>query len=232
MVLKGPKLGVPGLAAAGFALAALFPLASAVSADAFSPTFSAPTSVTTSPTGCYPLFVACKLTLSGQQTSALGGTGTFTDVLDFAGPATYDNKTNTWSVQLKSDSTLTLVGSDKTSTLAINTAGTFTIGVNGSTWTLSGPYTVGTNTGVYAGVSGSGTFSPAYNVATSSISLNAPSGLSAPSGNGGGNPLGGNGGLGATPELDSIALFGSGVLGLAGYGLLRFRARRRQLEQR
>jgi len=30
----------------------------------------------------------------------------------------------------------------------------------------------------------------------------------------------------ATPELDSLALFGSGALGLASYGLIRWRARR------
>jgi hypothetical protein len=41
-------------------------------------------------------------------------------------------------------------------------------------------------------------------------------------------PVGGFGGLfAATPELDSLALFGSGALGLAGYGLMRMRARRR-----
>jgi hypothetical protein len=31
----------------------------------------------------------------------------------------------------------------------------------------------------------------------------------------------------ATPELDSAVLFGTGLLGAAGYGLLRLRARRR-----
>jgi hypothetical protein len=40
--------------------------------------------------------------------------------------------------------------------------------------------------------------------------------------------FGGTGDISAsTPELDSIFLFGSGVLGLAGYGVLRLRARRR-----
>ena len=32
----------------------------------------------------------------------------------------------------------------------------------------------------------------------------------------------------ATPELDSIVLFGTGLLGAGGYALTRFRARRRQ----
>src|SRR5712692_3698938 len=48
-------------------------------------------------------------------------------------------------------------------------------------------------------------------------------------GNGNGN---GNGNdppvLSATPELDSLALFGAGAAGLVGYTLLRLRAGRRQ----
>ena len=31
-----------------------------------------------------------------------------------------------------------------------------------------------------------------------------------------------------TPELDSLALFGTGALGMASYALTRFRARRRR----
>jgi hypothetical protein len=34
-------------------------------------------------------------------------------------------------------------------------------------------------------------------------------------------------GMGATPELDSLLLFGSGLSGLGGYALARFRAKRR-----
>jgi hypothetical protein len=42
-------------------------------------------------------------------------------------------------------------------------------------------------------------------------------------------PVGGYGGIfAATPELDSLALFGSGAVGMAGYALTRFRARRRR----
>jgi hypothetical protein len=33
--------------------------------------------------------------------------------------------------------------------------------------------------------------------------------------------------LAATPELDSIVLFGAGLAGVAGYGALRWKARRR-----
>jgi hypothetical protein len=50
-------------------------------------------------------------------------------------------------------------------------------------------------------------------------------------GNAGGN---GNGNafsppsVAATPELDSLALFGTGAMGMAGYALMRIRAGRRQ----
>ena len=57
----------------------------------------------------------------------------------------------------------------------------------------------------------------------------------APGGNGGNNNNNGNSGIGnyppsvaATPELDSLALFGTGAAGMAGYVLMRIRARRRQ----
>jgi hypothetical protein len=39
---------------------------------------------------------------------------------------------------------------------------------------------------------------------------------------------GGPPGVGATPELDSLILFGTGLSGLAGYSMLRLRARRRR----
>jgi len=53
-------------------------------------------------------------------------------------------------------------------------------------------------------------------------------------GNGSSNGNGGNGngnnlpGLSATPELDSLALFGAGAAGMVGYALMRLRAARRQ----
>jgi hypothetical protein len=34
--------------------------------------------------------------------------------------------------------------------------------------------------------------------------------------------------IAATPELDSVVLFGTGAAGIVGYGLMRLRARRRQ----
>jgi hypothetical protein len=48
-------------------------------------------------------------------------------------------------------------------------------------------------------------------------------------GSGDGGPLpGGSPAPGATPELDSLLLFGSGLSGLGGYALMRLRARRRR----
>ncbi len=56
--------------------------------------------------------------------------------------------------------------------------------------------------------------------------------LAAPGGNGGNNN--GNSGNGnnppavsATPELDSLALFGTGAAGMLSYALVRMRARKR-----
>jgi hypothetical protein len=53
--------------------------------------------------------------------------------------------------------------------------------------------------------------------------------LSDPNDNCGTSGSGGGGGPnpGATPELDSVVLFGSGLSGLAAYALMRLRARRR-----
>ena len=69
-------------------------------------------------------------------------------------------------------------------------------------------------------------------VVTASPIAAAPGG----NGNGNGNGNGGNGNgnginppvLSATPELDSLMLFGAGAAGLAGYALMRRRAGRRQ----
>ena len=47
------------------------------------------------------------------------------------------------------------------------------------------------------------------------------------SGGGGGDTGGGGVDAAATPELDSLLLFGSGLSGLAGYATLRLRSRRR-----
>jgi hypothetical protein len=63
----------------------------------------------------------------------------------------------------------------------------------------------------------------------------APGGNGNGNGNGGSNGNGGNGNgngstplvLNATPELDSLMLFGAGAAGLASYALMRLRAGRR-----
>ena len=57
----------------------------------------------------------------------------------------------------------------------------------------------------------------------------APGGNGNGNGNGGSNGNGGNSPvLNATPELDSLALFGAGAAGMVGYALLRLRAVRRR----
>jgi hypothetical protein len=101
-----------------------------------------------------------------------------------------------------------LVGSPTHGTLTFNSDGSFT-------------YTPG------AGFSGTDSFSYRAvngpldsNLATVTITV-IPAG-------GGGDPGGGGGppSPGATPELDSLLLFASGLSGVAGYALLRRRARR------
>jgi len=77
--------------------------------------------------------------------------------------------------------------------------------------------------------------------------VNAAPIAAAPGGNGNGNGNGGsngNGGAGngngnnppalnaaATPELDSLVLFGAGAAGMVGYGLMRLRAARRRQDE-
>jgi hypothetical protein len=73
-------------------------------------------------------------------------------------------------------------------------------------------------------------------VLTASPIAAAPGGNGNGNGNGGNSGNGGNGNgngnnppaLSATPELDSLALFGAGAAGMVGYALMRLRAGRRQ----
>jgi hypothetical protein len=67
------------------------------------------------------------------------------------------------------------------------------------------------------------------------FALTAPSAAAAPGGHGNGVGSGGTNGNGhhsntpsaaATPEVDSLMLFGSGALGMLGYALMRRRAGR------
>jgi hypothetical protein len=65
--------------------------------------------------------------------------------------------------------------------------------------------------------------------------LSAMPAAAAPGGNGGNDKNNGNSGhantppsVAATPELDSLLLFGTGAVGMAGYALMRLRARGRQ----
>src|SRR5688500_6063474 len=57
--------------------------------------------------------------------------------------------------------------------------------------------------------------------ATAPQGVGKPEGVGIPDGVGGGPPS-----LAATPELGSLALFGSGTAGMAGYAALRLRAAR------
>ena len=64
-------------------------------------------------------------------------------------------------------------------------------------------------------------------IMTTSAALAAPGGNGNGNGNGGTNGNGGNPpAVSATPELDSLVLFGTGAAGFAGYALMRVRARR------
>ena len=68
-------------------------------------------------------------------------------------------------------------------------------------------------------------------IITTSAALAAPGGNGNGIGNGGTNGNGGSGNsnppsVAATPELDSLVLFGTGVAGVASYALIRVRARR------
>ena len=84
---------------------------------------------------------------------------------------------------------------------------------------------------------GRGVWGPLLGVAV--LTLVAASPVAAQQNPGGGNPGGGNPGGGnpggnlsvnvaATPELGSLALFGTGAAGMASYVLVRARARRRR----
>jgi hypothetical protein len=71
-------------------------------------------------------------------------------------------------------------------------------------------------------------------LALGALLLIVSAGLASAQGNGNGqgqnNNNQGNGKglvLSATPELDSLVLFGTGLAGVAGYSVLRWRARRR-----
>ena len=62
--------------------------------------------------------------------------------------------------------------------------------------------------------------------------LTASPTAAAPGGNGRGTGSGNNPpSVGATPELGSLMLFGTGAAGMAGYALMQLRARRRRQDK-
>jgi hypothetical protein len=74
-------------------------------------------------------------------------------------------------------------------------------------------FTVKSGTGVFSGATGGGLAQYEYTPPLGGLQLGGTGFDPAPM-------------LGATPELDSLVLFGSGIVGVAGYVLLRRRARR------
>jgi hypothetical protein len=89
------------------------------------------------------------------------------------------------------------------------------------TGTFSGTFSVKANsgTGIFAGANGGGnaTYAAPDTITFAEDPILFPKGFLDPS------PVLG---AGSTPELDSLILFGTGSLGLAGYALMRLRARK------
>jgi len=99
--------------------------------------------------------------------------------------------------------------------------------------TISIPFIIVSGTGDYVGAAGSGSLGGAFSGSVLGGSSLTISSLSSTdfivSGGGSSGGTGGSGGgpnPGATPELDSLTLFGSALAGIGGYLGLRHRARR------
>lgn len=102
------------------------------------------------------------------------------------------------------------------------TTSTGTVTGSGGAFTVSGTHTYAT-AGTFTVLTTLRDVAPSGESATArgTADVSAPSGGGCP-----GCPVGGPS-PSATPELDSLLLFGSGLAGLAGYGSLRWRSRRR-----
>src|SRR6202043_4055778 len=81
----------------------------------------------------------------------------------------------------------------------------------------SATFTITRGTGVFKSATGGG-----------SVTYTQPETFNFIDSSSGGSFLGASPSMATTPELDSFLLFGTGVLGLAGYGLTRMRAGRKQ----
>ncbi|GAC1322645.1 MAG: hypothetical protein NVSMB2_20040 [Chloroflexota bacterium] len=125
-------------------------------------------------------------------------TDTLNTVLSVAAPGVLSNDTGPSGATL----TASLVDGALHGTVTLNTDGSFT-------YTPAADFT-GADYFTYRAVNGQ----VQSNVATVTVTVISPSG------GGGTTP-------GATPELDSLILFGSGLFGAAAYGLARFRRRLR-----
>jgi hypothetical protein len=225
------------LAAAG--ALAIVGFASTALADSlpFTSTLSDPGSTpTVTPNGCSG-FVGCTYTYSGTHTSTPGnGAYTLKDVIS---SAPYSAGSNKWCLNLGAGSSVRLNISSSALILATDTApfcGPITsVSAAGITYTFSGPYTVTGSGTAFSAVTGNGTLTLNLTVDSSNHLQHTGIGLSGTlivpvvttTGGGGSGGSGGGIGLGATPELDSLILFGTGGLGLGGYALMRLRARRK-----
>lgn len=206
------------VAVAGFTTSAL--------AGSFTSTLSTDASTTDveSPDPC-SLGVQCTLTVSGNQSSSPGGSGTYVSTSKFVpGAISTVNGQNCFALTAGSSLRLTF----STGAITMTTAGSYCGNLlsDGSGFSFSGPFTITSNTTAYDTVNGSGTLSGTYTFADRKLRFRSVNGTTS---GGGGGGLGGGGGInpGVTPELSSILLFGSGALGVASYGLARLRGRKR-----
>jgi len=96
--------------------------------------------------------------------------------------------------------------------------------------TVTIPFTVASSSGDYAGATGTGNINGEFSGSLgggSTLTVNGinSSDFNVPTSTGGSGDVGGGPSPGATPELDSLTLFGSALLGLAGYMSLKRRGR-------
>jgi hypothetical protein len=128
---------------------------------------------------------------------------------------------------VKLDSGSKLIQDFSSGSITMDTSGTFCgAPIGPGVYALSGTYKITGGTVPFDQVSGNGTITGTYNSYSATLIFSNISGVINLGGGGSGGVGGGGGpGLGATPELDSLLLFGGGALGLAGYAITRARAR-------
>jgi hypothetical protein len=173
-------------------------------------------------TGVFAETLSVTLTGNWKFDSRTGlATGSQTSTLSTPGSATY---TGTYSVntnvvnQCLLGPVLNLSypnATNPTSTLALTLDSPLCPGANVT-------FNITAGTGVFASASGGGAVTYTQPETFNFIDSTSGGGFLGVGGRSGGVSLS------ATPELGSFLLFGTGALGLAGYGLTRMRARRKQ----